>query len=103
MGRELQHVPVPADYDGDRKIDIAVFRPATGTWFVVNSSTNTYWSFAWGASTDIPVPADYDGDRRIDIAVFRPATGTWWVVNSSTNTGWSFQWGANTDIPVQGP
>ncbi|HEX2640837.1 MAG TPA: VCBS repeat-containing protein, partial [Pyrinomonadaceae bacterium] len=36
---DLADVPVPADYDGDGLADIAVWRPDTGEWFVLKSST----------------------------------------------------------------
>jgi hypothetical protein len=50
-------VPVPADFDGDGRTDVAVFRPPTGMWYILLSSTNasTYTSYQWGASTDVPV------------------------------------------------
>jgi hypothetical protein len=32
--------PVAGDYDGDGKIDPAVYRPATGVWHILLSSTN---------------------------------------------------------------
>ena len=71
-------IPVPGDYDGDGKTDVAVFRPSTGTWFVRQSSNGKWVGFNWGSAGDIPVVGDFDGDGRADYAVFRPSTGTWY-------------------------
>ena len=67
------------DYDGDGRSDIAVYRPATGEWFINGSATNTNIYYAWGAPAstgagDIPVPGDYDGDGQTDVAVYRQTT-----------------------------
>ena len=61
-------VPVPADYDGDRIADIAVWRAATGEWIIRHSSkAKKGITPVLGVTGDIPVQADYDGDKRADL------------------------------------
>jgi hypothetical protein len=50
-------MPVPGDYDGDGMVDPAVYRPSTGQWFILKSSTNytTTLVVAWGSSIDTPI------------------------------------------------
>ena len=58
-------IPVPGDYDGDGKADIAVWHPDGGMWQILESSDG-YYSQKFGAAGDKPVGAK---------SVYAPPTG----------------------------
>ncbi len=94
----------PADFDGDGRTDLSVFRPSDGTWYVMQSGSNTFRAQQFGTNGDRIVPGDYDGDGRTDFAVFRQVStsGVWYILRSSDNSAATVQWGFNTDKPVPG-
>lgn len=96
----------PSDYDGDGKMDIAVFRRQTGIWYIKESSTcNTRTVTNFGRPNDYPVVCDYDGDGKADLCILRGESGasgpiSWYILYSSTGQPQRFEWGAAaTDIP----
>jgi hypothetical protein len=48
---------MPADYDGDGQADLAVYRGATGEWFVIHSSDGSLTTTSLGvpARGDVPL------------------------------------------------
>lgn len=110
FGFSTTDYPVPGDYQGVGYAELAVYRPATGQWYVRDSVTSQPVLLATGIggkTGDIVVPGDYDGIGRTEPAIYRPSTGQFIIYNLVTHqtetrtltypTGISFQAG---DIPV---
>ncbi|MBX3291015.1 MAG: M36 family metallopeptidase [Acidobacteria bacterium] len=87
-----------ADFDGDGKTDISIFRPSTSLWYL-ERSTEGLAGVLFGLASDIIVPGDYDGDGKTDVAVYRPSTGVWYLLRSTEDFG-TVQFGEPGDIPV---
>ncbi|MEW6360597.1 MAG: choice-of-anchor V domain-containing protein [Pyrinomonadaceae bacterium] len=90
-----------ANFDGDQKSEISVYRPSNGVWYSIDSSSGNARIVQWGISGDIPAAGDYDGDGITDQAVFRPSNGTWYIILSSGGISIN-PFGINGDVPVPG-
>jgi cytochrome c peroxidase len=95
-------VSANADFDGDGKTDVSIFRPSLGQWWYLRSSDGGHNGFQFGEGSDKPVVGDYTGDGKADIAFFRPSTGFWYILRSEDLTFYAFPFGLETDIPAPG-
>lgn len=91
-----------ADFDGDYRTNISVYKQNTGTnqWSFHYLSNGQTLSFQFGQTGDIPAPGDYNGDGKTDYAVFRPGDQTWYIATDTSGAFYGVQFGLSTDIPV---
>ncbi|MDD2941977.1 MAG: VCBS repeat-containing protein, partial [bacterium] len=76
-------LPKVQDYDGDGVFDVAVFRPANQTTYILRSSDSAIQTIVFGSGTaDHTVRGDYTGDGIDDIAYWEPISGEFSILKS---------------------
>jgi hypothetical protein len=105
FGRAGDDPRVVADYDGDNKADLAVYRTnASGqNFFFYRSSltNNNFTSVPFGMGTNVrPYVGDFDGDGKADFSVH--VNGQFVILRNGGNTVEYINWGSPNDFLVPG-
>ena len=90
-------IPVPADYDGDGKVEIAVYHVPTNQWFVKGYPGDNMGQYGWGGLDSFPIPGDYDGDGATERAFYRGNENRWFI-EGQVSFGWG--WDAGNFMPI---
>lgn len=96
---------IDADFDGDLKQDIAVYREGTAAnpqgyfYFIPSTNPNTFVGQQWGTTGDKPVTGDFDADGKTDLCISRRVNNqiVWIILPSGGGAVRYIQFGLATD------
>ena len=83
---ETGDLPVPANWEGDGLLQLAVYRPSTNRWMVgpaADGRPATVFSLAGMQAGDVPVAGDWTGRHKASPGFFRPSDGGWRLFRSA--------------------
>lgn len=93
-------VPLAGNFTGDPAAEVAVFRRARKSSFVVNLGAAPPLTVTFGKAFDEPLLGDWNGDGQLDVGVRTPRMSTFKL---KTPTGIvKVRWGLPSDMPISG-
>ncbi len=98
-------IPMPSDYDGDGKTDVALFNRLTALWFILRSSDLKIETRSWGGLLgQIPLAGDLDGDFKFENIAYASASPSYFgaLLSPSLREKIVRFPGSLTDIPTFG-
>ncbi|WP_210440992.1 M23 family metallopeptidase [Nocardioides xinjiangensis] len=98
--RNCVDVPLAGNFAGDRASEIAVFRRARKSSFIVHVAGAAPLTVRFGKAYDEPLLGDWNGDGRLDVGVRTPRKSKFKLKTPSGIV--KVRWGVPSDIPVSG-
>jgi len=99
-------VPMTGDWMNVGAVQLGVWRPLQGRWFLLNPVTGVSTTYAFGqpypGSTDVPIVGDFLGTGYAQLCIWRASNGVWFIFDQNTGASKNVQWGQLGDVPLEG-
>jgi hypothetical protein len=99
--RNCVDVPLAGNFVGDRRAEVAVFRRARQSTFLVSQPGAAEIAVRFGKAFDEPLLGDWNGDGQVDVGVRTPRASTF-KLRQPTGAVTRIAFGRPSDQPVSG-